>query len=128
MKKLNLKKLKPNYSAKDVVLSFQHMFAMLGSTILVPMLCGLSVPLALICAGIGTLIFYFVTKRKVPVFLGSSFALLPCLIAIMSWPLADGLDVVKEERQKSLKEVNTDKKKKRFYWFSFGKKENKEQE
>lgn len=90
MKKFNWKKLKPNYSAKDVVLSFQHMFAMLGSTILVPMLCGLSVPLTLMCAGIGTLIFYFVTKRKVPVFLGSSFALLPCLIAIMNWPLADG--------------------------------------
>ena len=42
------------------------------------------------CAGIGTLIFYFITKRKVPVFLGSSFALLPCLIAIMNWPTENG--------------------------------------
>ena len=88
--KFNLKDLKSKFSGKDVVLSFQHMFAMLGSTILVPMLCGLSVPLTLMCAGIGTLIFYFVTKRKVPVFLGSSFALLPCLIAIMNWPTETG--------------------------------------
>ena len=88
--KFNLKELKSKFSGKDVVLSFQHMFAMLGSTILVPMLCGLSVPLTLMCAGIGTLIFYFVTKRKVPVFLGSSFALLPCLIAIMTWPTETG--------------------------------------
>ena len=88
--KFNLKDLKGKFSGKDVVLSFQHMFAMLGSTILVPMLCGLSVPLTLMCAGIGTLIFYFVTKRKVPVFLGSSFALLPCLIAIMNWPTETG--------------------------------------
>ena len=88
--KFNLKNLKSKFSGKDVVLSFQHMFAMLGSTILVPMLCGLSVPLTLMCAGIGTLIFYFVTKRKVPVFLGSSFALLPCLIAIMTWPTETG--------------------------------------
>lgn len=88
--KFNLKDLKSKFSGKDVVLSFQHMFAMLGSTILVPMLCDLSVPLTLMCAGIGTLIFYFVTKRKVPVFLGSSFALLPCLIAIMTWPTETG--------------------------------------
>ena len=52
---------KMHFSGKNAVLSLQHMFAMLGSTILVPMLCGLSVPLTLICAGIGTLIFYFVT-------------------------------------------------------------------
>ena len=88
--KEKLKKLKSSFTGKDIVLSFQHMFAMLGSTILVPMLCGLSVPLTLMCAGIGTLIFYFITKRKVPVFLGSSFALLPCLIAVMNWPTADG--------------------------------------
>lgn len=43
--KFNFKKLKPNFRGKDLVLSFQHMFAMLGSTILVPMLSGLSVPL-----------------------------------------------------------------------------------
>ena len=78
------------FTVKDIILSIQHMFAMLGSTILVPMLCGLSVPVTLMCAGIGTLIFYFITKKKVPVFLGSSFALLPALIAIMNWPTASG--------------------------------------
>ena len=56
------------YSAKDAVLSLQHMFAMLGATITVPIVAGMSIPLALISAGIGTIIFYFLTKRRVPVF------------------------------------------------------------
>ena len=64
-------------TAKNVVLSFQHMFAMLGATILVPILAGMSISIALLAAGIGTIIFYFLTKKKVPVFLGSSFAFLP---------------------------------------------------
>lgn len=71
---------KPIYKAKDALLSFQHVFAMLGATILVPILANMSISLALISAGIGTLIFYFVTKKKVPVFLGSSFAFLSALI------------------------------------------------
>lgn len=83
-------KKKRVFTPKDAVLSIQHMFAMLGSTIVVPMLCGLSVPVTLMCAGLGTLIFFFVTKRKVPVFLGSSFALLPALISIMNWPTETG--------------------------------------
>lgn len=70
--------------AKTTILSFQHMFAMLGATVLVPMLAGLSISITLITAGIGTIIFYFVTKRKVPVFLGSSFAYLPALMTIMA--------------------------------------------
>lgn len=69
---------------KTTILSFQHMFAMLGATVLVPMLAGLSISITLITAGIGTIIFYFVTKRKVPVFLGSSFAYLPALMTIMA--------------------------------------------
>ena len=69
---------------KTSVLSFQHMFAMLGATVLVPILAGLSISVTLITAGIGTVIFYFVTKKKVPVFLGSSFAFLPAMTAIMS--------------------------------------------
>lgn len=69
---------------KTTILSFQHMFAMLGATVLVPMLAGLSISITLITAGIGTVIFYFTTKKKVPVFLGSSFAYLPALMAIMS--------------------------------------------
>lgn len=64
------------------LLSFQHMFAMLGATVVVPLLANTSVPIALLTAGLGTIIFYFVTKRKVPVFLGSSFAYLAAMIAI----------------------------------------------
>ena len=72
------------YTGRDIVLSLQHMFAMLGATITVPMLTGMSIPLALISAGVGTIIFYFVTKRKVPVFLGSSFAFLPALLMMLT--------------------------------------------
>lgn len=79
-----MKKLKNKFTAKDCVLSFQHMFAMLGATILVPILSGMSISAALLSAGIGTIIFYFVTKKKVPVFLGSSFAFLPALITMVS--------------------------------------------
>ncbi len=73
------------YSGKDVVLSLQHMFAMLGATITVPLVVGMSIPLALISAGVGTIIFYFLTKRKVPVFLGSSFAFMPGLITVFTY-------------------------------------------
>lgn len=72
------------YTGRDAVLALQHMFAMLGATITVPMLTGMSIPLALISAGVGTIIFYFCTKRKVPVFLGSSFAFLPALLLVMN--------------------------------------------
>lgn len=65
------------------VLAFQHVFAMFGATIVVPLLAGLSVPIGLLSAGIGTIIFYFLTKKKVPVFLGSSFSYLPGIIAYM---------------------------------------------
>lgn len=71
------------YTGKDVVLSFQHMFAMLGATVLVPILAGMSISWALIAAGIGTICFYFISQKKVPVFLGSSFAFLPALITIV---------------------------------------------
>ena len=68
---------------KMLLLGLQHMFAMFGATILVPILVnsyfygeGLSVQVTLICAGIGTLFFHLCTKMKVPAFLGSSFAFL----------------------------------------------------
>ncbi|MBQ2771811.1 MAG: uracil-xanthine permease [Methanocorpusculum sp.] len=64
---------------KATVLGIQHVFAMFGSTILVPILTGLPVSVALFCAGIGTLIFHLVTKGKVPVFLGSSFAFIAAI-------------------------------------------------
>ncbi|MEG1535977.1 MAG: uracil-xanthine permease family protein [Clostridia bacterium] len=78
-----MKKFKCSLTPKDALLSFQHVFAMLGATILVPMLTNMSISVALMSAGIGTLIFYFVTKKKVPVFLGSSFAFLTALQAQM---------------------------------------------
>lgn len=61
---------------KTLLLGFQHMFAMFGATVLVPSLTGLSVSATLLFAGLGTLLFHLITKRKVPAFLGSSFAFL----------------------------------------------------
>lgn len=68
---------------KTLLLGLQHMFAMFGATILVPILVnnyfegeGLSIQVTLICAGLGTLFFHLCTKLKVPAFLGSSFAFL----------------------------------------------------
>lgn len=70
-----------------LTLSFQHMFAMFGSTILVPKLVGLSPAIALLTSGIATIIFLLITQFKVPAYLGSSFAFIaPILIA------AGGLD------------------------------------
>ena len=68
---------------KMLLLGLQHMFAMFGATILVPILVnnyfegeGLSIQVTLICAGLGTLFFHLCSKMKVPAFLGSSFAFL----------------------------------------------------
>ena len=61
---------------KMLILGFQHMFAMFGATVLVPLLTGLDIATTLLMAGFGTLLFHFITKRKVPAFLGSSFAFL----------------------------------------------------
>ena len=57
-----------------LLLSFQHVFAMFGATILVPILTGLPIEVALLMSGVGTLIYHMITKSKVPVYLGSSFA------------------------------------------------------
>ena len=67
---------------KMLILGFQHVFAMFGATVLVPMLTGLSVSTTLLMAGLGTLLFHLVTKGKVPAFLGSSFAFLGGFAAI----------------------------------------------
>ena len=67
---------------KMVVFGFQHMFAMFGATILVPILTGLSVSATLLFAGLGTLLFHLLAKGKVPAFLGSSFAFLAGYFAI----------------------------------------------
>ena len=61
---------------KMLLLGLQHMFAMFGATVLVPLLTGLNVSTTLLMAGVGTLLFHFLTKGKVPAFLGSSFAFL----------------------------------------------------
>lgn len=69
-------------SGQLITLSFQHMFAMFGSTILVPQLVGLSPSIALLTSGIATIIFLLITQFKVPAYLGSSFAFItPILIA-----------------------------------------------
>jgi uracil permease len=70
--------------SKWIPLSFQHVFAMFGATVLVPILTGLSTSTALFTAGTGTLIYILITGAKVPAFLGSSFAFIPALIAIGS--------------------------------------------
>lgn len=63
-------------------LSVQHVLAMFGATVLVPLMTGLPVGLTLISSGIGTLIYIFCTRGKVPVFLGSSFAFLTPIITV----------------------------------------------
>ena len=68
---------------KTALLGIQHVLAMFGATVLVPTLTGLNPSLALICAGVGTLLFHLITGRKVPVFLGSSFAFIAGLQAVI---------------------------------------------
>ena len=69
-------------SSKTFILGLQHMFAMFGSTVLVPLLTGLNVSATLLFAGLGTLLFHLITKKKVPAFLGSSFVFLGGYAAI----------------------------------------------
>ena len=76
---------------KMFVLGCQHMFAMFGATVLVPLLTGLSVSATLLFAGIGTLIFHLFTKMKVPAFLGSSFAFLGGYAAVKEIGVGLGL-------------------------------------
>ena len=71
-------------SWKNGILAIQHLVACFGATTLVPLLTGLDISVALFAAGVGTLIFHFVTKMKVPVFLGSSFAFIPGIMAVVA--------------------------------------------
>ena len=76
-----------------LVLGLQHAFTMFGATVLVPLLTGLDVSVALFTAGIGTLWFHFVTKGRLPVFLGSSFAFIApvaMVVAEKGIPAAQG--------------------------------------
>jgi uracil permease len=84
-----MKKLK----GTDYLLGVQHLFAMFGATVLVPLITGLNPAVALVSAGIGTLLFHLITKGKVPVFLGSSFAFMVAIGSIvqsMGIPYAQG--------------------------------------
>jgi len=78
MKERNTNTLSP----QNMVMGFQHMFVMFGATVLVPILTGLDISVALFASGVGTLLFHIVTGFKVPVYLGSSFAFIPAIIAI----------------------------------------------
>ena len=78
---------------KMLVLGIQHMFAMFGATVLVPILTGLDIATTLLFAGLGTLLFHLITKRKVPAFLGSSFAFIGGYNAITGFDSSSGVPV-----------------------------------
>lgn len=69
---------KPSFG-KGLLLSFQHIFAMFGATILVPIILGMPISAALFASGVGTIIYQIATRSKVPVYLGSSFAYLTAM-------------------------------------------------
>ncbi|MFA9398996.1 MAG: uracil permease [Clostridiaceae bacterium] len=66
---------------KTIPLSFQHLFAMVGATILVPIITGMSPSIALFASGVGTLIYILCTKAKLPAYIGSSFAFIAPMLA-----------------------------------------------
>lgn len=72
---------KPQSKLQWGLLALQHVFAMFGATVLVPLLTGLDSGVALVASGIGTLIYIWATKGKVPVYLGSSFAYIGAISA-----------------------------------------------
>ena len=74
-----------------LILGFQHMFAMFGATVLVPLLTGLDVATTLLMAGLGTILFHIITGMKVPAFLGSSFAFLGGYGAVAPLAGRDGM-------------------------------------
>ena len=76
-----------------LTLGLQHMFAMFGATVLVPVITGLSMSATLLFAGLGTLLFHFCTKMKVPAFLGSSFAFLGGYAAVVQIGESQGLNL-----------------------------------
>ena len=70
-------------TGKGILLSFQHVFAMFGATILVPLILGMPVSVALFASGVGTLIYMISTGFRVPVYLGSSFAFITAMSLAM---------------------------------------------
>lgn len=81
--------VKENYTGRDVIVALQHMITMIGGTVLVPLTCGMNISITMLCAGIGTILFFFISQKKVPVFLGSSFAFLGAYTSIMGTGLAE---------------------------------------
>lgn len=80
------------FQAKDCILGAQTLFIAVGALVLVPLLTGMDPSVALFTAGSGTLIFQFLTKGKIPAFLGSSFAFVPATIyGIQQWGLPSTL-------------------------------------
>jgi uracil permease len=75
-------KLLAELSSKNIVMGLQHTFVMFGATILVPLLTGLDIGVTLFASSVGTLLFHIITKFKVPVNLGSSFAFIPPIVAV----------------------------------------------
>ncbi|AEX86069.1 uracil-xanthine permease [Marinitoga piezophila KA3] len=73
-----------------ILLGLQHTFTMFGATVLVPYLTGIPVNVALLTAGLGTLLFHWITKWKVPVFLGSSFAYIAPVVAVTTYYMQQG--------------------------------------
>ena len=69
---------------RTLTLGLQHVFAMFGSTVLVPALTGLDASVTLLCMGIGTLIFHLATEGVVPAFMGSSFSFITAICAVMT--------------------------------------------
>jgi len=78
-------------TSKMLILGLQHMFAMFGATVLVPIITGLSVSATLLFAGLATMFMHLVTNWKVPVFLGSSFAFLGGYAAVVAMGETYGL-------------------------------------
>ncbi|MCP4156298.1 MAG: uracil-xanthine permease [bacterium] len=79
-------------NVKNLIMGLQHTFVMFGATVLVPLLTGLDIGVTLFASGVGTLLFHMVTRFKVPVYLGSSFAFIPPIVAIaQSGSLAEAL-------------------------------------
>ena len=83
----------PNLSpARKTIVGIQFLFVAFGATVLVPLLVGLDPATALFTAGLGTFIFHFITKGKVPIFLGSSFAFIaPIISASKQWGMSGTL-------------------------------------
>src|SRR5699024_2735693 len=80
---------------KSLPLGLQHLFAMFGSTVLVPVLFGINPSTILLMNGIGTLIYIFITKGQIPAYLGSSFAFIsPVFVVLANHAGGDGYSYV----------------------------------